>query len=564
MMQLVWRSGRLRAVVLAGAVLAAASAAFGQVGNESGNESSPATSAHRASFDVSDVHAAPHVLRPFTDGGNLNGDRYSLHQATMTDIIAAAYDLDSANVQGGPSWLDWNRFEILAKAPATTSKADLRLMLQSLLKERFDLVVHQGSAPMPAYVLKAQPGKVKLKEAADTSGEPRCEPQPPPANQAPGGVRQIVVICKNETMAKFAEDIHDMAGGYLNKPVVDATDLKGAYDFTLTWTPRGALSAAGADGISVFDGVDKQLGLKLSLETAPRPVLIVNSVNQTPTANPPDLDKRLPALPPAQFEVATIKPAKAGTQPTGRVGNGEVDVHSLTVKQIISFAWDLNPGDSEAIVNAPKWLDDDRFDILAKVSAEESGDAAPKAHQIDAAELREMVRALIEDRFKMKDHWEDRPVTAYALKAVSPKLTKADPGARTRCDEGPGPGGKDLRLGNPMINRMVFCQNMTMEQLGQQLPLLAFGYIYYPVRDDTELKGSFDVTLAFSSVDRTLVSPPTNSNQQNSGAALAADPSGAVSLFDAFKNELGLKLEKEKRSMPVLVIDHIEEQPTAN
>lgn len=45
---------------------------------------------------------------------------------------------------------------------------------------------------------------------------------------------------------------------------------------------------------------------------------------------------------------------------------------------------------------------------------------------------------------------------------------------------------------------------------------------------------------------------------------MAADPSGAVSLFDAFKNELGLRLEKEKRPMPVLVIDHIEEQPTAN
>ena len=114
-----------------------------------------------------------------------------------------------------------------------------------------------------------------------------------------------------------------------------------------------------------------------------------------------------------------------------------------------------------------------------------------------------MLRALIEDRFKMKDHWEDRPVTAYTLKAVSPKLTKGDPKARTRCDEGPGPNGKDLRLGNPMINRLVFCQNVTLEQLGILLPNLAFGYIYYPVADGTGLLGSYDVTLAFSSVDRT-------------------------------------------------------------
>jgi uncharacterized protein (TIGR03435 family) len=304
--------------------------------------------------------------------------------------------------------------------------------------------------------------------------------------------------------------------------------------------------------------------LKLALETAPRAVLIVDSVNKAPTANSPDLDKRLPALPPAQFEVATIKPSKPDTQPMGRVNNGQVDVHGLTVKQIISFAWDLNPNDSEAIVGAPKWLDGDKFDILAKISTDDSGDPKAKPPQVDADELRHMLRALIEDRFKMKDHWEDRPVTAYTIKPLNPKLTTAsDATARTRCDEGSGPNGKDLRLGNPMINRLIYCQNVTLEQLGMLLPNLAFGYIYYPVVDGTGLKGSYDLTLAFSSVDRTLAPPPASASQQAAGT-LAADPSGAVSLFDAFKNELGLKLEKEKRPMPVLVIDQIEEQPTAN
>jgi uncharacterized protein (TIGR03435 family) len=319
---------------------------------------------------------------------------------------------------------------------------------------------------------------MKLKEAAAEGGNPTCEPQMPPADQTRNAIRQIVVACKNETMQKFAEDIHDMAGGYLTKPVVDATELKGAYDFTLTWTPRGILGAAGAEGISVFDAVDKQLGLKLALEMAPRPVLMVDSVNEAPLPNALDIGKILPALPPAQFEVATIKPSKPNVQPMGRVNNGEVDVHGLTVKQIIAFAWDLNPNDSEAIVNAPKWLDENKFDILAKISTEETGDTAPKPSQVDDAELRQMLRALIEDRFKMKDHWEDRPVTAYNMKAVSPKLTKADPAARTHCDEGPRPGGKDPRLGNPMINRLVFCQNVTLEQLGVLLPSLAGGYIY--------------------------------------------------------------------------------------
>jgi uncharacterized protein (TIGR03435 family) len=524
---------------------------------------SPVPAAHTASFEVADVHVSPHALRPFMDGGNLNGDRYVIHQTTMADLIATAYNVDADNVQGGPSWLEWDRFEIVAKAPPATSKADQRLMLQALLKERFNLVTHEGTAPMPAFVMKAPAGKVKMKEAQGAEGEATCEFQPPPANQAAGAIRQIVVICKNETMQKFVDDIRDLAGGYLDKPVIDSTGLKGTYDFTITWTPRGLLGAAGAEGISIFDAVDKQLGLKLSLETAPRTVFIVDSVNKTPSANPPDLDKRLPALPPAQFEVATIKPSKPDTQAGGRVNNGEVDVHGLTVKQIIAFAWDLNPVDSEAIAGAPKWLDSNRFDIHAKILPEDAGDPKAVPPQVDIYELRHMLRALIEDRFKMKDHWEDRPVTAYTLKVVSPKLTTADPTKRTRCDEGPGPNGKDLRLGNPMINRLVYCQNVTLEQLGILLPNLAFGYIYYPVVDGTGLKGSFDFTLAFSSVDRTLAPPPSSASQQSSGT-LAADPSGAVSLFDAFKNELGLKLEKEKRPMPVLVIDQIEEQPTAN
>lgn len=78
------------------------------------------------------------------------------------------------------------------------------------------------------------------------------------------------------------------------------------------------------------------------------------------------------------------------------------------------------------------------------------------------------------------------------------------------------------------------------------------------------IKGSWDFTLAFSSswganagAGGGMV-PPSGSGQP------AADPNGAISFFDAVDKQLGLKLEKEKRSLPVLVIDHIDEQPTEN
>ncbi len=173
-----------------------------------------------------------------------------------------------------------------------------------------------------------------------------------------------------------------------------------------------------------------------------------------------------------------------------------------------------------------------------------------------------MLRALIEERCKMKYHLETRPVTAYHLVAAGPKLAPADPKARTRCDEGPGPDGKDPRLANPVVNRLLTCQNMTMAQFGVLLQTLARDYIYSPVLDDTGLKGSYNFTLSFSSNFFLEFSGPVGAPRPD-GAQQAAVPNGAISLTDAVRNQLGLKLEKQKRSMPVLVIDHIEE-PSAN
>jgi len=169
-----------------------------------------------------------------------------------------------------------------------------------------------------------------------------------------------------------------------------------------------------------------------------------------------------------------------------------------------------------------------------------------------------MIRALLIDRFQIKTHTEDRPLSAYTLIAVNPSLRKADPLSRTRCTEGPGPDGKDPRIANPQLNRLLTCQNMTMAQIGDELQRVANGYIYSTVTDGTGIKGSWDFTLSFSSADKMQTASAAPS------ADGASDPSGAVSLFDAVSKQLGLKLEKVKRPGPVLVLDHIEETPTEN
>jgi uncharacterized protein (TIGR03435 family) len=491
-----------------------------------------------------------------------------LRQATMADLIATAYGLDPENVQGGPSWLETDRFDLTAKIPPSTPADAAKLMLRSLLAERFKLVVHNGVAPMPAYVLTVGRDKVKMKESegSDAAG---CQYQPPPPNQPPGTISPIVFSCHSISMETFAQSLHDWAGGYLTQPVFDSTGLKGTWDFDIKWTARGQLGRAGADGISIFDAVDKELGLKLELKTEPRPVLIVDSVNQAPTPNPPGLEKILPPPPPPEFEVATIKPSKEDGRENGRFNGVEMDLQYEPLRFLVYYAWDLNENDDELVVGAPKWLGTDRFDIVAKVSTDAMGNTVQGRPRIDEEDFRQMLRALLADRFKMQSHMEDRTITAYTLIAANPKLRKADPASRTRCIEGPGTDGKDPRIANPVLNRLVSCQNMTMAQIGEKLQNLASGYIYTPVLDATGMTGSFDFTLSFSSADLARGSGGGGGGGGSAapaagGAASASDPNGAVSFFDAVNRQLGLKLEKQRRPAPVLVIDHIEEKPTEN
>jgi len=494
------------------------------------------------------------------NGNFLRGDRYVLHQATMVDLIATAYGVDPSTVQGGPIWLESDRFDVIARAPATTPPATVKLMLRSLLADRFKLVLHSGSQPLPAFVLTTGKGPPKLKPA-EASGDGDCKFQEQPMNPTPNTLPSIAFSCHHTTMEELARHLHSWAGNYLTDPVVDSTGLKGSWDFDIKWTPP-IRQNEGPAGISIFDAVDKQLGLKLERQTAPRPVLIVDSVNEKPTPNAPGLEKILPPPAAPQFDVAVITPSKPDARMRFRVNGGQMDMGATTLKFLITFAWDFSPSNDEAMVGAPKWLDSDRFDILAKVVSDAPESTGP-ASRIDIEDLRQMLKTLLADRFKLQTHMEDRPGTAYTLIAVKPKLIQADPLSRTRCKEGPGPDGRDPRIASPVLNRLMSCQNMSMAQIADELQRIAAGYIYSPVLDGTGIQGRWDFTLSFSSLGLTKGGGVVNGSPPP-GASPTTDPNGALSLFDAVSKQLGLKLEKQTRPVPVLVIDHIEEKPTEN
>lgn len=513
-----------------------------------------ASAVPHATFDLADVHTSAHSVYPYMSGPDRRGDRYIIRDASMVDLISTAYDVDADNILGGPAWLETDRFDVIGKTPPTTSADTVKLMLQALLAERFDLVLHKDSQPEPAFVLSVGKGKPSIKESAG-SGQSGCDPQQ--QTPTPGTVPYIVVDCHNMTMAELAEALHDMAGGYLSSPVVDSTGLEGTWDFELKWTGRGNLAKAGDDGISIFDAVEKELGLKLELRKAPMPVIVVDSANEKPTDNSPEVAKLLPGPPPAEFDVAVIKPSAPGTTMDGRIDGGQVSVKGVTLKFLVDYAWELNPSDDQQLVGAPKWLDSDHYDIVAKADIE-AGSNAPEIDQVD---LERMVQKLLEERFNLSAHMEQRAISAYTLVSDKPKMSKADPRNRTRCKEGPGPDGKDPRVANPMLNRLITCQNMTMTQFAGMLQNLASGYIYSPVKDATGLEGGWDFTLSFSGIGQFQSGP---SAAPAPGAMAAPDPTGALSLPDAVSKQMGLKLVKEVRPAPVLVIEHIDEKPTEN
>jgi uncharacterized protein (TIGR03435 family) len=505
-------------------------------------------------FEIADVHVSPHSAFPQMTGGVLRAGRYELRKASMVDLIKTAYGVEADSVVGGPAWLESDRFDVIAKAPPNTSPETVKLMLQNLLVDRFKLVAHNDTKPMPAFVLTVGKGKSKLKES-DGQGNGRCQFQP--QKNQPGVPPVEVFYCRHMSMDAFAQSLRQIAREYLEIPVVNSTGLEGFWDFDLQWTFRFGPAQASADRITIFDALDKQLGLKLEPQKAPAPVVVVDSVNRTPSANPSGIATSLPPDPPPEFEVADIKPSMPGARQNVRLQNGRLDVQAVPMKNLIMLAWEMN-GD-ELLAGLPKWAESARFDIVAKAST-----SGPQ-ERVDIETLRLMLRALLADRFKMMTHTEERPVNSYTLIAVKPKLEKADPSSRTRCKEGPPAGGKDPRDANPIMSRLLTCQNTTMVQFADQLQRLAPGYIHTPVVDATGLEGAWDFTLSFSPLGSVQNNGARGGDgAQQNGNLSPSDPNGALSLFDAVNKQLGLKLEIQKRPYPVLVIDHIEEKPTDN
>ena len=507
-------------------------------------------------FDVAEVHRSASATNPQTyrSGGFMRAGRYDFRKATMMDIIRLAYGFDPDAVLGGPDWLEFDRFDIAAKAPPTTSPREIGLMLQSLLADRFKLAFHKDVRPMPVFVLR--PGRGPKMNKAEGSGDPECIYQQQPATST-----YTVYSCRNMTMARFAQQLSRMAGDYLADPVIDSTGLTGAWDFDLKWMSRSRVLPAGVERTTIFSAIDGQLGLRLAADKAPAPVIVIDQVNEKPTDNAPNIADLLSPRE-LQFEVASVRPSRPDVHDgfMGGTPGGGLEARAETMRNLFATAWDIHWDNvDEMILGMPKWMDTARFDILAKPSSVANGLPPPRTSFIDD-DLRLMLRALLTDRFKIETHYEDRPVSAYTLVAAKPRMKKADPSNRPNCKEA-RTIQHDPRDRNPRLSRLLACQNVTMAQFADQLLALSPNDFAYSVVNATGIAGRWDLMLNYS---------PTGDRRNPAGGAAqpvegaTADPNGAMSIFEAINKQLGLKLEMRKRTVPVLVIDHIEERPTDN
>jgi len=499
--------------------------------------SQPAT---RPAFEMADVHTSAPGAREgcvFLPGG-----RFDCHGATMLKLIATAYSVNSDLVLGGPEWLGADRFDISAKAPpGPASKEALLGMLQALLAERFGLVVHDERKDMPVYLLAVGKKAPNLRPAAKPN-PPEC----PSVDGAPGLNHRA---CRAFTMADLSRLLPLAARNYVDRPVVDTTGLEGAYDFPLDWMGKDAYlatkaNAGGPRPVSMFDAVEK-LGLKLEPGTRPTPVIVIDRVNRDSmsrdsmnrgvTDDPRGAGKS-PAVT-TGFEVAEVRPSKPGATERLTAQNGRLEIVGYTLRELITMAFNVK---NDPVTGGPKWLDTDRFDVIAK---------SPEVKSPHA--MSGMLKALIVQRFKLEIHNEDQPLPVFALVLGkrSPKLKETELPARSECKLSPAETG-----------RAYVCQDTTMAQLAERLPDIAGAYVNHPVVDLTGLNGAYDFTLTWTPRARLPGAGGHSGDigQPASGVVQASMPGGDLTVFEAIDEQLGLKLEERKHPMPVIVIDHVE------
>jgi uncharacterized protein (TIGR03435 family) len=237
----------------------------------------------RPRFEVCDIKLNTSGAQQVGEGF-LPGGRVDLRNVPLRTIITAVYKT-SDSLLTGPDWLATTRYDIVAKAPPTSSMDQLFEMVKTMLVERFGMTYHTEKKTVSAWALVR--GKKPLQLTPSTSNKNLgCQGRGPGAGDPPGMAHRD---CHAITMANFARFITQMAPAYIEGlPVVDQTGITGEFDFPVDYMNRdaynAAVSAGSGDAISVFDALER-IGLKLESRKLPADAMMIDKIERTPTEN---------------------------------------------------------------------------------------------------------------------------------------------------------------------------------------------------------------------------------------------------------------------------------------
>jgi uncharacterized protein (TIGR03435 family) len=274
------------------------------------------TAPGRPEFEVASIK--PSAPDEFDKGGarsHIDGSQVSFKFLSLATYIAYAYRVKNYQISG-PDWITSERYDITAKLPAAGSAKNVIEMLRALLEERFQLKTHRESKELPVYALVVGKGGPKIQESPPDSATAAPNEARPGFNSSalprPGGVTMDLgggayytfADNKLEGGKMRVSSMVNALSAFMDRPVIDMTNLKGRYDFSLELSPEDframGIRASIAAGVaippqavqmadaasldSLYSAIEK-LGLKLESRKAPVEVLVVDHAEKTPSDN---------------------------------------------------------------------------------------------------------------------------------------------------------------------------------------------------------------------------------------------------------------------------------------
>ncbi len=239
----------------------------------------------RPSFEVASIRTSSSA-KGDRRGMVSTGAGITYAAVTLRACLATAYDVKEYQVSG-PAWVDSEHYDINAKTGGSASPEQIRLMLQSMLADRFKVTLHRETKELPVFALVVGKHGFKL-QPAEGDG---------PHSFGSDGVgikfdfKTGAMMFLKTSLEAFAEFLSKFPG--VGRPVVDRTELKGVYDINLrlvnTSPETGpaeadAMKKALAEGGTIFGAVEG-LGLKLEAQRAPVEMLMVDHAEKVPTDN---------------------------------------------------------------------------------------------------------------------------------------------------------------------------------------------------------------------------------------------------------------------------------------